>query len=167
VATLLNALFRADRLTLADVIQFRMLVESAAAALAAKSTPRSIAAIRRAYSEMEAAGTWGEQVEADVLFHRRIAEASKNPLFVLVVDALHQFRPVATWLAKRTLEDARRQTLEVHGMILDAIEAGDSRKAAELSRYHLRKSYRPILPKVERDRLNDLAGVAGPESDDE
>ncbi|MGN6590493.1 MAG: FadR/GntR family transcriptional regulator [Sphingomicrobium sp.] len=167
VATLLNALFRADRLTLADVIQFRMLVESAAAALAAKSPPRSIAAIRRAYSEMEATTTWNEQVQSDVLFHRRIAEASKNPLFVLVVDALHQFRPVATWLAKRSLDDARRQTLEVHGMILDAIEAGNAKKAAELSRYHLRKSYRPILSKIERDRLNDLVSIAGRESEEE
>jgi DNA-binding FadR family transcriptional regulator len=167
VATLLNALFRADRLTLADVIQFRMLVESAAAALAAKSPPKSIAAIRKAYSEMETAATWNEQVQADVLFHRQIAEASKNPLFVLVVDALHQFRPVATWLAKRSLDDARRQTLEVHGMILDAIEARDAKKAAELSRYHLRKSYRPILPKVERERLNYLAGVAGSGSQEE
>jgi GntR family transcriptional repressor for pyruvate dehydrogenase complex len=116
---------------------------------------------------METAATWNEQVQADVLFHRRIAEASKNPLFVLVVDALHQFRPVATWLAKRSLDDARRQTLEVHGMILDAIEARDAKKAAELSRYHLRKSYRPILPKVERERLNYLAGVAGSGSQEE
>jgi GntR family transcriptional repressor for pyruvate dehydrogenase complex len=115
---------------------------------------------------METTTTWSEQVQSDVLFHRRIAEASKNPLFVLVVDALHQFRPVATWLAKRSLDDARRQTLEVHRMILEAIEARDAKKAAELSRYHLRKSYRPILSKVERDRLNDLVGIVGSESEE-
>jgi GntR family transcriptional regulator, transcriptional repressor for pyruvate dehydrogenase complex len=153
VAALLNSLFRADRLTLADVIQFRILVESAAAALAAKSSAKLIAAIRKAYSDMKKTKTWDEQVKADVLFHRRVAEASKNPLFVLVVEALHQFQPVATWLSKRTLDAARAQTLEVHGMILDAIEAGNAAKAAELSRFHLRRSYQPILSKPARDRL--------------
>jgi len=42
---------------------------------------------------------------------------------VLVVDALHKFKPVAAWLANRPLEEALEQTLEVHGMILNAIEA--------------------------------------------
>jgi DNA-binding FadR family transcriptional regulator len=153
VATVLNSLFRADRLTMADVIQFRMIVESAAAALAARSSAKLIAAIRKAYTEMKSTKTWGEQVKCDVLFHRRVAEASRNPLFVLVVDALHQFKPVATWLANRPLEDARRQTLEVHGMILEAIEAGNAAKAAELSRYHLRRSYSPILSKGDSARL--------------
>jgi GntR family transcriptional repressor for pyruvate dehydrogenase complex len=46
VAALLASLFRADRLSLADVIQFRILVESAAAALAAKAPAKLIAAIR-------------------------------------------------------------------------------------------------------------------------
>lgn len=153
VAALLKSLFRAERLTLADVIQFRMVVESAAAGLAARSSAKSIAAIRKAYDEMRDTKTWNEQVKADVLFHRRVAEASKNPLFVLVVEALHQFQPVATWLSKRPLDEARRQTMEVHGRILDAIQAGDAAKAAELSRYHLQQSYSPILPKPGRNRL--------------
>ena len=153
VATMLNSLFRADRLTMADVVQFRMIVESAAAALAAKSSAKSIAMIRKAYTEMKSTRTWGEQVKSDVLFHRRVAEASRNPLFVLVVDALHQFKPVATWLANRPLGEAREQTLEVHGMILDAIEAGNAAKAAELSRYHLRRSYSAILSKGDSARL--------------
>jgi DNA-binding FadR family transcriptional regulator len=102
---------------------------------------------------MKTTKTWDEQVRADVLFHRRVAEASKNPLFVLVVEALHQFQPVATWLAKRSLDDARKQTMQVHGMILDAIEARNASKAAELSRYHLRRSYQPILSKPGHDRL--------------
>jgi DNA-binding FadR family transcriptional regulator len=157
VATVLNSLFRADRLTLADVIQFRMIVESAAASFAARSSTKLIAAIRKAYTEMKSTQTWAEQVKSDVLFHRRVAEASRNPLFVLVVDALHQFKPVATWLSNRPLDEARRQTLEVHGMILDAIEDGNAAKAAELSRYHLKRSYHPILSKRDRTRLADLS----------
>jgi GntR family transcriptional repressor for pyruvate dehydrogenase complex len=154
VATVLSALFRAEQIKLADVIQFRMVVESAAAGFAATSSARSIAAIRKTYEDMKKTKTWDEQIEADVLFHRRVAEASKNPLFVLVVDALHQFNSIATWLSRRDLDEARQQTLEVHGMILSAIEAGDAEKASSLSRDHLMKSYHPIIPKPDRVRWN-------------
>lgn len=153
VTSVLSSLFRANRLTLADVVQFRMIVEGAAAAYAARAPKKSIAAIRTAYELMEKATTWEDQMECDILFHRRVAEASGNPLFALVVEALHQFNSIATWQTKRPLEQARRETLEVHGKILRAIEAGDAEAAEGFSRYHLGRSYRPIIDDYDRDRL--------------
>jgi DNA-binding FadR family transcriptional regulator len=153
VTSVLSSLFRAKRLTLADVVQFRMIIEGAAAAYAAKASKKAIAAIREAYRQMETTTTWEEQIRCDVLFHRRVAEATGNPLFALVVDALHQFNSIATWQSKRPLDQARRETLEVHGMILRAIEAGNAAEAEEFSRYHLGRSYQPIIDVVDRDRL--------------
>ena len=153
VTTVLGSLFRAERISLADVVQFRMVVESAAAALAASAPPEAVATIRAAYHEMETTKTQAEQFRADVLFHRRVAEASGNPLFALVVDALHPFNSIATWQSQRPLDQARRETLEVHGMILKAIEAGQPAEAAEVLRYHLDRSYRPIISRDEQARL--------------
>lgn len=153
VTSVLSSMFRAKRLTLTDVVQFRMIIEGAAAAYAANASKKAIAAIRDAYKEMEKATTWEEQVRCDILFHRRVAEASGNPLFALVVEALHQFNSIATWQSKRPLDQARRETLEVHGMILGAIEAGNAADAEEFSRYHLGRSYQPIIDPVDRDRL--------------
>jgi DNA-binding FadR family transcriptional regulator len=156
VTSVLSSLFHAERLSLADVIQFRMIVESAAAGFAATASKEAISAIREAYHRMEKTTTLEEQFQCDVLFHRRIAEAGSNPLFALVVDALHQFNSIATWQSKRPLDKARRDTLAVHGLILDAIEAGDSERAAELSRHHLAKSYEPIIGPIDRQRLERI-----------
>lgn len=149
VTAVLGTLFRADQLTLANVIQFRMMVEGTAAALAAHAPPETVARIREAFEGMRGTTSWPEQVRADVLFHRRVAETSGNPLFPLVVDALHQFNSIATFQSSRSLEQARRETLEVHGMILEAIETGKAAEAAQRSRYHLRRTYQPIIGEVD------------------
>jgi DNA-binding FadR family transcriptional regulator len=156
VTSVVNSLFNAEQLTLTDVIQFRMIVESAAAGLAATASKEAIASIRSAYHQMEKTTTPEEQFQCDVLFHRRIAEASGNPLCALIVDALHQFNSIATWQSKRPLDQARRNTLYVHGLILAAIEAGDAEKAADLSRYHLAQAYEPIIGSLERQRLEHI-----------
>jgi DNA-binding FadR family transcriptional regulator len=156
VTSVVSSLFHAERLSLADVIQFRMVVESAAAGFAASASKEAVSAIREAYHQMETTATLEEQFQCDVLFHRRIAEAGGNPLFALVVDALHQFNSIATWQSRRPLDKARSDTLAVHRLILDAIEAGDAERAAELSRYHLAKSYEPIVGPIDRKRLERI-----------
>lgn len=145
VTAVLGSLFRAEQLSLFHVIQFRMMVEGTAAALAARAPKPAIALIREGYERMRTTRNLAEHAEADVLFHRRVAEATGNPLFSLVVDGLHQFNSIATWQSRRPLEQARAETLAVHGGILEAIEAGDAEQATRLSRHHLYKSYEPII----------------------
>jgi GntR family transcriptional regulator, transcriptional repressor for pyruvate dehydrogenase complex len=153
VTNVLSSLYRADQLPLVDVVQFRMFIEGTAAALAAHAPKSAIAGIREAYDGMRTADTWDSLFESDVLFHRRIADASGNSLFALIVDALHQFNSIKIWQSGRSLSGAREATLEAHGKILQAIEDGRSNEAASLCRRFLQRAYEPLIREKDRARL--------------
>ena len=158
MTSVLTALHRADQIGLADVIELRIVIESMAAAQAVKGTPEHIAAIRQAFDGIAASSDWEEMKRQDVLFHRRVAEATGNPLTALIVEALHQFNSVAQGLAEMSFDAARKRATDVHGEILRAIEAGDSAAAAAAVRRHLSKTYRPKVPPAEQARLAAVCG---------
>jgi DNA-binding FadR family transcriptional regulator len=72
-----------------SLVTVRRIIEPAAAALAAKTaTDAQLKAIAAAYAGMEAARTSEELLEPDVAFHRRIAEATNNPLLAYIGNML-------------------------------------------------------------------------------
>ena len=153
MTSVLESLHRAERLQLVDVVQLRMVIESAAAGLAAAAAAGPIAAIRAAYGAMEQGADRAELRRLDILFHRRVAEAAGNPLLALVAEALHQFGSVAHGLDDLPLAQAQRRALAVHGEILAAIEAGRPHAAARAARTHLRRTYGRKLRPEHRQRL--------------
>ena len=73
-----------------NVLQFRIAIETESAALAAEyATPEDLAAIDAALCRFEDDVASGSQaIDADFEFHRAIARATKNPLFVRFLDFL-------------------------------------------------------------------------------
>jgi GntR family transcriptional regulator, transcriptional repressor for pyruvate dehydrogenase complex len=160
VTSVLASLARAEQIQLADVVQLRMVIEAAAAGLAAKAPRERIGPVRAVYDEMVACPDRAALRRLDVLFHRRVAEATGNPLMALIAEALHQFGSVALGLSDLPFGEARSQAAKVHGLILTAIEAGDAEAAAGAARHHLHRTYAPKVPPKQRARLAAILAVS-------
>lgn len=110
--------------TVSELYEVRLILEPAAAALAAKHrTEDDLLAMRRARTHYRVAYEMGTPVwEADIEFHQAIAEASGNAVLAKVLapvsDLLHNARQ-----ATGTLPAAVEIALGQHDEIADAIEA--------------------------------------------
>ncbi|EHM01342.1 FCD domain protein [Acetobacteraceae bacterium AT-5844] len=122
------------------IFELRMGAEVSAAALAAaRATRGQLAELRRAHREMEKAiAAGGNGVEEDLQFHRGIAEAANNPLFVAFVgflghhirDSISLSRPTGTpWEAAEVLGE--------HEAILEAILRRDVEAAQQAAWNHM------------------------------
>jgi DNA-binding FadR family transcriptional regulator len=116
-----------------DLLDLRMMIEPAAAALAAeRATEAQSKALVQALNGMAAANTTAEHVQADFAFHDAIMEASENML-------LMQLKPALTALLKGSFRlsmhdrDAIKASVALHKAVSDAIlrrDAAGARAAA-------------------------------------
>lgn len=125
-----------------EIFELRVGVESEAAALAAQRRNRTdITALERALNKLTAAKNGAEiGVLADVEFHRRIAEISKNSQIASFLDFLASVLTETIRLAREN--SARKSGLtdqahEEHVAIFKAITDGDAEAAREAARRHL------------------------------
>lgn len=126
----------------ASLLEFRIALESEAAALGARRrTAAELAAIATAVEKFVAAGAEpADSLKADLEFHRAVAEASHNPYFTVALDDLGP--------AMITMPDERFQAhphhLELvnqeHSFVHECIHAGDPLGAAAAMRTHLVRS---------------------------
>ncbi|HVL77034.1 MAG TPA: FadR/GntR family transcriptional regulator [Noviherbaspirillum sp.] len=125
-----------------QVAELRRGLEAEIAALAAeRATPQQVRAIGkclRAIDEDVAAG--GDGVAADIEFHRSIARATNNPHFLALWDFLGQFlkgtiKLTRTWEARQ--EETRRQVLDEHRAVYEAIVNKDVEAARAAARRHM------------------------------
>jgi DNA-binding FadR family transcriptional regulator len=123
-----------------ELIEVRRLFETGAAALAAqRRSAEDLAAISEHLDDMRAAhgdGALARFVEADLAFHARIIEASRN-VFLGVMLA-----PLTRILAQKREETSRIPTIQEHairehGMILKALAAGDPEAARSAMDKHM------------------------------
>ena len=131
------------------MVDFRLGVESEAAALAAmRTTPRSTEQINVALAQFGAAGHEGA-VEADFAFHRAIAAATGNRFYVDLLDALG---PMMIMLPRTQLGEEYSMTdaqhvdrvVREHEQISAAIQAGDAETARAAMRVHLGNTRRRL-----------------------
>lgn len=139
--------------TVLDVLEIRLAVEVEAAALAAmRRSPSQEMRIREAFQAIGAAIKRGEQAtEADFAFHRAIAEATNNRIFVEFLEGLGQRSiPRAQLKVPRRPDAAYLQKVQrEHAAVLEAIVAAAPDKARDAMRRHLQESqrrYRAMLP---------------------
>jgi GntR family transcriptional repressor for pyruvate dehydrogenase complex len=94
-------------------------------------------------------------VEADYQFHRAIAAASGNDVFIQMLDcardAIEHGIDVAQKLTREGSQARVNTVIREHRQILEAIRAGDSEAAGVSMAYHLLQS---------RMRITDHAGFA-------
>lgn len=131
-----------------QVVELRMAFDVEAASLAARRrTPAHLRRLRAALETMAAAvRDRTDGVEADVAFHRVIAEATGNPHYVAFMDHLIQFLRNGVRISReRTLErpGLGDKVQREHDAIFRAIQARDPEGAAA-ARRHLRGTMRRL-----------------------
>ncbi len=125
-----------------EVMRARRLIEGECAALAAKvATPAQVRAVREAHAAIvEESKRDHNPLVADRLFHVRIAEASGNSAFVLLVETLWDQRMGPLY---RTLERKHEHplmaadTIREHKAIVASIARHDSRGARSAMQTHM------------------------------
>lgn len=127
---------RGRRDEILQLVQFRDIVESAAAKLAAGSvTDALLERLDEAISAMDEATTLAESRRADTLFHLAIAEGSGNELLVRSIEdaRVRMFEPVDAL----AVNFVKSSSIAAHRALRDAIAAGDGGKAEYEMREHL------------------------------
>ena len=129
-----------------EVIHARWLIESECAALAAKSaSPAQLDAIREAHADVIRQSKHDHNpLDADRLFHVRIAEASGNSALVLVVQTLWDQRMGPLYRSlERKLEYPKMaaETVREHQAIVNAIVRRDARAARSAMREHMNRTH--------------------------
>ncbi len=157
VSRVLDGLLAAERASVAELLEVRMVLEGSAARLAAQSGA-DLGPLEEAYAAMAHAPDFARFVEADTLFHRRVAEVGGNRLLVVMLDALHDpiVRLITKSLARESEDQTRSQILRNHEQILAAIRDRDGATADRRSRCHLFDLYAKIVGPQERTRLEAL-----------
>ena len=137
-----------------DLIEFREMLESRTAELAAaRATPQERARLTQLADELDTAYRGDDrrlQVQADVAFHRAIADASHNPVFSYLTTSLLQLLHEHVKLSIAGLAPATETALQLrsqHRELCDAIVAGDTARARSVASRHM---------EFVRIRLNDL-----------
>ncbi len=124
-----------------EVIEVRLAVEPVIARLAAlRASQADIRRLQGLVGETREATDPGVYEKADERFHRAVAEAARNALFLSLFDTLSASRRDATW--RRLSENAhcfKRQSVHSasHQEIYEAIAARNSERAFECMYKHL------------------------------
>lgn len=140
-----------DRSFYEDVYSFRSVVESWAAAEAAKRRPgaKIIRALRDEIAVMMADPPSREYrshrafTEADDRFHRIILTVADNQVALKSYDNLHFHLQISRLYLNR--EQDVSITHAEHARIVDALAAGDPEEAAQAMRQHLLGSYERLI----------------------
>ena len=137
----LGFLLSADQADLDELFEVRRIVESEAAALAA--VRRDDPQLQRMAQQLEAmrAGPGSEVAfaEADLAFHLLIVEAARNRLLASLMEAIRTQLARALTLSLHVAGSAEA-TIESHGLILEAIAAGDGALARTRMQEHLART---------------------------
>lgn len=131
----LDTLLQRTQGSLVHLAEVRRPLESEIAALAAERAEAvDLESAAKAVDDLASATTLDARIEADVRFHRELARATRNPVYVLLHDTLDGL-----------LRASRRETLGRHGVqvaldhhraILEAVRRRDPAAArAEMERH--------------------------------
>jgi GntR family transcriptional repressor for pyruvate dehydrogenase complex len=158
----LQRLARTDAMGLAELLQFRMLLDGAAHLLAARlRTPAHLAALEAALAAMrEGIGRgYAEFSRADLAFHAAVTEAAGNPLLVVCGEVV---RGIVLEQIEGRLERAGDRRLlmcawlDHHAEVLRAIRDADGELASRLARRALYDNYAVHVPEASRALLEPL-----------
>lgn len=128
----------------AELLAFRVAIESESAALAARArTDLDLAAIDRALAALSAAALPVETVEADFAFHRAVATASGNRYLVATLDRIGAraiVLPTARISGSERDPADSAAVVSEHAAVARAIRASDPLAASAAMRAHLAAS---------------------------
>jgi GntR family transcriptional repressor for pyruvate dehydrogenase complex len=142
-----------QRKELEDLLQYRRLIEPAAASVAADTRRGAdLAAMRRAIRGMAAAGTEPDYMRHDTDFHIAVARATGNAFLTRAIEEIRMRLNDAMTLLPES--DAWHQRLSgEHAALLTAIENGDADSAETLMQEHVaisEQGLRAVLAAIRR-----------------
>ena len=157
-----------------EIISLRAVLESWAAQLAVSRglvTAEVLASLEAALARLRQAVQAGDAVaamEADMDFHRQIAETCQHELLLEHLAALQAQTRRATFYTR--LYDVVRDVVGDHVPLLDAIRSGDPDRAAREVKEHIENAGQLLLQRmevIERDggaaRVREHGEIAGEE----
>jgi GntR family transcriptional regulator, transcriptional repressor for pyruvate dehydrogenase complex len=158
----IHSLVQLERLTLPDLIFFRMLVEGTLAGLAARfRTENDLGTLRMSIENMRAAVRADSDAftQGDVAFHETISEIAGNRMLIVCNQVVRS--SVQNLIAEKIASGKRRreQMLEAvqrHEALYEAIKDGDSNRAIRVSRTNLFEYYTPHVRAADLERLKIL-----------
>lgn len=154
-----HRLAHVERLSLAELVSFRMILDSSANALAARlRTDEELEAMEATIATMAAAcgRSYEEFSEADFAFHEAVARASRNTLVQVCTAVVRDvvLSLISDKLARSGSSNAvMRRSLKHHQEVLEAIRHQDGERAAGLARRSLYDYYSGYLVDSEREPL--------------
>lgn len=139
---LLGAFIHFRHATSHDLNEFRESFEAGTASWAAqRATPEECRTLQDLVSQLksiEESGTWDDFVEIDLQFHMKIAEASKNQIYLAIMQGIHEvFRNSALAIANHDSPVWRAQQVAEIAALADAIGRHDPAEARSLMSAHV------------------------------
>lgn len=139
-----------------EVIEVRLAIEPVMARLAAfRASQADIKRLQALVDETKSATNSADYELADMRFHRTVAEAARNALFLAIFDTLHASQRDAGW--RRLGENAhcyKRQAIhaDFHREICEALAARQGDRAQDAMTRHLNDVQRHIYQHAFPDR---------------
>ena len=134
------------------VLELRMGIEAEAVALAAeRRTDVDLEALKTAIAALdEALAARRDGTAEDFALHRAISEASHNPYYPRLFDALGQTLMPRQWAHLDQMQDSERKRhvdrqRKEHVAILEAVNAGDAAAARKAMRQHLTEAIQRFM----------------------
>jgi GntR family transcriptional regulator, transcriptional repressor for pyruvate dehydrogenase complex len=165
---MMTRLTQASSTSLADLMIYRMTLESAANSLAAsRRTADDLLQLEKAMARMRQAVRLGQQEfgQADLDFHDIVARSSGNTMIQVSGEAVRQSIEELITSSIRDSADDRQlmmRTISHHGDVFDAIRERDAHRAEHLARSSLFEYYGHLLHDEDRAALAALASFGTP-----
>jgi DNA-binding FadR family transcriptional regulator len=126
-----------------DIFEARLGIEPLVAGNAALSAgPRDLDSLWRCVDQLEGASDWDTFEVWDRTFHRSVATATQNVVFVSILETINHLRQSELW-TRASLPDlsskVQRENTAMHRRIVDAIARQDMHRSATEMRTHLEK----------------------------
>ena len=141
----LGFLLTVDAADYVELFETRRILEGEAAALAAtRRTKAQLRSMSRAVADMEA-GLGSEEpfITADLRFHLLVAHATRNRVLLHLMDAIRMLLH-RSLSSSYHIEGSPERAIEMHRLILDAIEAGRPEEARQRMQEHVARVERDI-----------------------
>jgi GntR family transcriptional repressor for pyruvate dehydrogenase complex len=131
--------------SIADIIEFRLVVESATTSLCAeRASVRQLAGIRTLLTRNAAAATKRDPAlvqRIDVEFHAAIAAGAGNPVFQSAIQAVSDLLANLRRVTGGTIPGASMAALAEHEAIYDAVVDRDGPRARSAAERHITNTY--------------------------
>lgn len=127
-----------SRTSPADIAEMRLMFEPVLAGLAAaKATPEDLGELEKCAKRNAGAKNDEEWQLWDHRFHLLIAQASRNPAIIALMEVINGMRVKPNQREKTVDQGTRHHFAQQHQAIVDAIVARDGETAARRMREHL------------------------------